>query len=337
MSETRMHCGCWVSNGITHLCAKHAEPRPPASPQSDQLGPNVYRGDDGVDRVLGISSGSLPQSDQPAQGGKRLSNDAFIDFRDDGYVSFSGRTIMGELTTLVLSPEEFSMLSIVLSAPASQPAPDDLPNRVRDDIAAWAEATHESGDQVTLEGFAEWLRHSWHWSGPALEKPTSQPSAAGADARELIEIRVAFERLQNNPDSGGCDCPCNDEDCCEKVDEWCPHCIATAGLKHVASLAALLESFRAATLEQAAQLVSDTPRTPALTGAMDSLTDKIRNLGSDPNWLARQIASAKKEEANWWHANCPNCMAGTYCNGKDRIASIESASAKLGAKRESEK
>ena len=121
----------------------------PAAPQSAQLGPNVYRGDDGVDRVLGISSGLLPPSDQPAQGGKRLSNDAFIDFRDDGYVSFSGRTIIGELTTLVLSPEEFSMLSIVLSAPASQqvaPAPEGLREaaskfaaRVRERCPEWFE------------------------------------------------------------------------------------------------------------------------------------------------------------------------------------------------------
>ena len=46
--------------------------RVPASPQSDQLGPNVYRGDDGVDRVLGISSGSLPQSDQPCELHRKL-------------------------------------------------------------------------------------------------------------------------------------------------------------------------------------------------------------------------------------------------------------------------
>ena len=106
-------------------------------------------------------------------------------------------------------------------APQSdQPAPDDLPNRVRDDIAAWAEATHESGDQVTLEGFAEWLRHSWHWSGPALEKPTSQPSAAGADARKLTE--KIFNLFQ-------------EEELCS-----CPSCRAEDG----PTLAALLESFR---------------------------------------------------------------------------------------------
>ena len=79
----------------------------------------------------------------------------------------------------------------VPAAPQSdQPAPDDLPNRVRDDIAAWAEATHESGDQVTLEGFAEWLRHSWHWSGPALEKPTSQPSAIRALSPESASAKL---------------------------------------------------------------------------------------------------------------------------------------------------
>ena len=116
----------------------------PASPQSAQLGPNVYRGDDGVDRVLGISSGSLPQSDQPA--------------------------------------------------------PDDLPNRVRDDIAAWAEATHESGDQVTLEGFAEWLRHSWHWSGPALEKPTSQQVAPAPEGLREAASKFAARVRERCPE-----------------------------------------------------------------------------------------------------------------------------------------
>ena len=86
--------------------------------------------------------------------------------------------------------------------------------------------------------------------------PEFQPSPASVDAREWAE-RIMVRWLEGNIT--------------------------------LESLAALLESFRAATLEQAAQLVSDTPRTPALTGAMDSLTDKIRNLGSDHNWLARQL------------------------------------------------
>ena len=100
--------------------------------------------------------------------------------------------------------------------------------------------------------------------------------------------------------------------------------------------AALLESFRAETLEQAAQLVSDTPRTPALTGAMDSLTDKIRNLGSDPNWLARQIAEAKIAEASELHEEFCGCKPfhhaqGTvYCKMCSHIAALSATKLESG-------
>jgi hypothetical protein len=39
-------------------------------------------------------------------GAKRLSSDAFVDFRHDGYVTFSGRTILGERTTDLLEGED---------------------------------------------------------------------------------------------------------------------------------------------------------------------------------------------------------------------------------------
>ena len=41
MSETRMHCGCWTSGGITHLCAKHAAPPPPASERVRELAEHI--------------------------------------------------------------------------------------------------------------------------------------------------------------------------------------------------------------------------------------------------------------------------------------------------------
>lgn len=73
MSDTWTCPDCGTINGYRDGrgpsgCAVCSYGRAPAAPQSDQLGPNVYRGDDGVDRVLGISSGLLPPSDQPAQG-----------------------------------------------------------------------------------------------------------------------------------------------------------------------------------------------------------------------------------------------------------------------------
>ena len=156
----------------------------PASPQSDPLTKEA----EASVRLDGDTHcvDDAPPSDQPEQGRPLDELNELIAIADrDG--------------TLDIRPG-LKRIAAKLAAPASQPAPDDLPNRVRDDIAAWAEATHESGDQVTLEGFAEWLRHSWHWSGPALEKPTSQQVAPAPEGLREAASKFAARVRERCPE-----------------------------------------------------------------------------------------------------------------------------------------
>ena len=229
MSETRMHCGCWVSNGITHLCAKHAEPRPPAAPQSDPLTKEA----EASVRLDGDTHcvDDAPPSDQPEQGRPLDELNELIAIADrDG--------------TLDIRPG-LKRIAAKLAAPASQPS-------------APAQKPH-------LDGIT----------------PEFQPSPASVDAREWAE-RIMVRWLEGNIT--------------------------------LESLAALLESFRAATraqwdselagayqmhdeigvraeaLEQAAQFVEkNTPYLQGVGSVGVPMAEHIRKMGSDPNWLARQL------------------------------------------------
>ena len=46
----------------------------------------------------------------------------------------------------------------------------------------------------------------------------------------LREFRVALQRIQNGEWEWECECEHDDESCCEKVDEYCPACIAGVAL-----------------------------------------------------------------------------------------------------------
>lgn len=68
------------------------------------------------------------------------------------------------------------------------------------------------------------------------------------------EMRVALERIEHGETEGGgpCHCEHDDEDCCEKVDEYCPQCIAGAALAASVDASAAAEKLLAeARLEEA--------------------------------------------------------------------------------------
>jgi hypothetical protein len=61
-----------------------------------------------------------------------------------------------------------------------------------------------------------------------------------SDEMELLlrEFRVALQRIAENGEGwSDCECECDDENCCEKQDEWCPHCIAQTALNREAARA----------------------------------------------------------------------------------------------------
>lgn len=56
---------------------------------------------------------------------------------------------------------------------------------------------------------------------------------AKRDTERLRVAKVALHRIGDNDDGNGCECQHDDENCCEKVDEYCPTCIAAVALQAI--------------------------------------------------------------------------------------------------------
>lgn len=77
---------------------------------------------------------------------------------------------------------------------------------------------------VTHEQAQDLVEQLQIFLGAEADRPTYGKRAADP-------LRSALERIVN--EVPGCDCLCDDENCCEKVGEYCAQCIARSALKAV--------------------------------------------------------------------------------------------------------
>lgn len=133
--------------------------------------------------------------------------------------------------------------------------------------------------------------------------PASRPIAPAQPERSAIDEANSILYPNRTPSSGA-----DAIHAAKKFFQSIPTYSNTA--REIDRLAALLESFRAETLERAAQAV-DAGETKWKEGdcreedcgcVTEWIKKEIRALSPDPNWLARQIAEAELEEAKQWHA-----------------------------------
>jgi hypothetical protein len=107
----------------------------------------------------------------------------------------------------------------------------------------------------------------------------------------LREFRVALQRVTDG-EQETCGCEHDDENCCERVDEFCPHCIAGV---------ALAKETRTVEQPEKPTVQLDPPN--VVHGPLPSvLPDLIPRVGQGSPILEPSVA---EREPQW--ANCPRC------------------------------
>jgi acyl carrier protein len=108
----------------------------------------------------------------------------------------------------------------------------DRAKLIVDAVAALDKCGKENCMGQAVEGCRRWVSEERLLQVQAELSQLRKDSAASQE--KLTNLRVALQRIRDG-EQRACGCEHDDEDCCEKVEEGCPHCIAgVALLRHEA-------------------------------------------------------------------------------------------------------